>query len=476
MAAASSSRESRMAAARTPAERTLLCLQNLRVGSRVLAYYDPHDDYWHERVLLAQIAEHRFVVLTAHWDIYDEDLSQAMRLLPLGPRGGLPIPPPGGNLLRVDAARLAAELDQLYADGEELAAQVRAGEGLPPVAAAAACADGAAAAGPPGAVAPGGGAAAALGAVPGRAADAGAAAPDGVLRAPATALPAPAPAGAVWLAAEARGGFTLGTPIPADLLSATGQPRVVLGDRGIVLLASGAPLAVAVANTLDPGVERFSSISSDLRTLPVAYSPSGTRTRSFHDAVAKMSTTPFADWRIKGPRTTAWLLQKISEGGYTPLQRHFWWRSVQGLTASDAGVDDHHFLSELLQELTTYDQLNAGELVLAEIICRRYQLWEELYASSLREAEAGQDAAPWLDERAIFLGQERSRGSALVCPALEGWVAERLKEESAILKERRKGREERLLERGAENTGAPSGDTAAAAKAKGRGGRRGRGI
>ena len=63
----------------------------------------------------------------------------------------------------------------------------------------------------------------------------------------------------------------------------------------------------------------------------------------------------------------------------------------------------------------------------------------------------------------------------MVCPALESWVAEKLKEESAILKERRKGREERLLERGAD-AGAASGDAAAAAKARGRGGRRGRGA
>ena len=102
-----------MAAALTPAERTLRCLQSLRAGSRVLAYYDPRDDFWHERVLLAQVAEHRFVVLTAHWDIYGEDLSQAMRVLPPGPRGGLPAPALRGNIPRADADRLAAELDQL---------------------------------------------------------------------------------------------------------------------------------------------------------------------------------------------------------------------------------------------------------------------------------------------------------------------------------------------------------------------------
>ncbi|CAK0911511.1 unnamed protein product, partial [Prorocentrum cordatum] len=419
------------------------------VGSRALAYYDPRDDYWHERIMLAHIQDFRFVVLTAHWDIYDEDMSQALRLLPLGPRGGLPVPRPQGQILRVDNARLSAELQQLCDEAAQMALDIREEEGLPaPAAHQGVLADGeaealaeapapaalAAAARPAEPAAGGAAAAGALAAAPAAPLRAPAA---GALLAPAPPRPAAPPADAVWLSAETRGGFTAGAPIPPELLGADGQPQVVLGDRGVVVLASGVSLAVAVANILEAGAAALSSSGGDLRTLPVLYSPAGGRSRSFHDAVAKMSTTPFPDWRIKGPRTAAWLLEKISEAGYTPLQRHFWWRSIQGLTASDSGVDDHHFISEVLQELTTYDQLNAGELVVVEILCRRYQLWEELYASSLREAEAGQDAAPWLDERSIFLGQDRSRGSALVCPALESWVAEKLREESAILKERR---------------------------------------
>ncbi|CAK0845448.1 unnamed protein product, partial [Prorocentrum cordatum] len=437
------------------------------VGSRALAYYDPRDDYWHERIMLAHIQDFRFVVLTADWDIYDEDMSQALRLLPLGPRGGLPVPRPQGHILRVDNARLSAELQQLCDEAAQMALDIREEEGLPaPAAPHGVLADGvagalaeapapaalAAAARPAGPAVGGVAAAGALAAAPAAPHRAPAA---GALLAPAPPRPAAPPADAVWLAAETRGGFTAGAPIPPELLGADGQPQVVLGDRGVVALAAGVSLAVAVADTLEAGTAALSSSGGDLRTLPVLYSPAGGRSRSFHDAVAKMSTTPFPDWRIKGPRTAAWLLEKISEAGYTPLQRHFWWRSIQGLTASDSGVDDHHFISEVLQELTTYDQLNAGELVAVEILCRRYQLWEELYASSLREAEAGQDAAPWLDERSIFLGQDRSRGSALVCPALESWVAEKLREESAILKERRKGREERLLERGVDGGAAP---------------------
>ena len=44
------------------------------------------------------------------------------------------------------------------------------------------------------------------------------------------------------------------------------------------------------------------------------------------------------------------------------------------------------------------------------------------------------------------MGQRYNRGAALVCPLLEGHVADVLKDRSAIQKERRKAREERTLQ------------------------------
>ncbi len=46
------------------------------------------------------------------------------------------------------------------------------------------------------------------------------------------------------------------------------------------------------------------------------------------------------------------------------------------------------------------------------------------------------------------MGIDSSSGSALVMPELKEFVAERLEKEARILKERRKGREERLLAKG----------------------------
>ena len=70
--------------------------------------------------------------------------------------------------------------------------------------------------------------------------------------------------------------------------------------------------------------------------------------------------------------------------------------------------------------------------------------WGGHGAHSLKQADAGADAAPWMDERTLFLG-ERNRGHALISPELEERVANELAKESAILKERRYAREEKLL-------------------------------
>ena len=126
----------------------------------------------------------------------------------------------------------------------------------------------------------------------------------------------------------------------------------------------------------------------------------------------------------------------------------------------------------MLETAMVYDQLNVSELATFELMARRYQLWEEKYAGPMRTAETGDGAEDWLDERRLFLGQRRTTGHALVCPALESWIAERLREESAVLKERRKGREERQLARGVD---VPHGDPSAGAspnapKGTGRGG------
>ncbi len=52
---------------------------------------------------------------------------------------------------------------------------------------------------------------------------------------------------------------------------------------------------------------------------------------------------------------------------------------MQRLSASDAFVDDHLFISEVLETVLSYDQFNCGEIAVFEVAARRYQLCEEFY-------------------------------------------------------------------------------------------------
>ncbi|CAK0841047.1 unnamed protein product [Prorocentrum cordatum] len=344
-------------------------LESLSIGCRVLAYYDRDDNYWHERYIIGKVTDTRFIVVTPHFDIYEEDFSESLALCLIGPRGGLPTKL-NGHVLRLDMDRFRRNEARLLGEGRQLAKEIR----------------------------------------------------------------------------EERAGYRPGDEVGLR------QPEVVLGDRGVCELTDGTALAVAKEGTLESTATPRATAEQDLRTLPVRYDARGIRGRDFTDAVDRMSSTAMPDWPIKGPRTTLWLVQQFRRLGQTPLQRHQWWRQTQNLTAADAGVDEHQFLSELLEMGAQTDQLNEGELAVYETVARRYQLWEEIYANRLREHESGalrsSGSSAWLDEREIFLGQERGRGGALVCPELQTWVAERLQAEAAVLKERRKGREEKILARG----------------------------
>ena len=215
-------------------------------------------------------------------------------------------------------------------------------------------------------------------------------------------------------------------------------------------------------------------VVDDVRALAVKYQPgqSNQRGRSFADGVASAVEHPFTDWPIPGPRTCKWLLSAFVSSDTTPNRRRYWWRSTLGLGANDDGVEEHQFLSELLEASMHFDQLNSPDLVVLEHISRRYQLWEEIYADVLRDKSNGARGSRGLDteERSLYLGTGASTTAALVAPELQAHVATKAGERSAILRERRKGREERLLAATDSTTSpSPSGNDKKGARAKGKG-------
>ncbi|CAK0847428.1 unnamed protein product, partial [Prorocentrum cordatum] len=99
-------------------------LETLQVGTRVLAYYEQEDNYWHERILVGRITATRWVVVTPHFDIYEEDFADALQLCPVGPLGGLPAKL-SGHILRMDMGRYKRNEARLLAEGEQLASEIR---------------------------------------------------------------------------------------------------------------------------------------------------------------------------------------------------------------------------------------------------------------------------------------------------------------------------------------------------------------
>ena len=178
--------------------------------------------------------------------------------------------------------------------------------------------------------------------------------------------------------------------------------------------------------------------------MAVAFDEQGQRHRSWKSVCDESSEDAWEDWPVRGPRTVQWVARFIERAHRTPTNHHTTWRSLCRLQATDAGVAEHETLCRALEALGSYDQINVCNSAAAEVLVRKLQVIEEKHRDRLLQNTGGAVD----DDVHLFLGTEAgTRGGACVCPALQGWIAEELARESAILKERRKAREERQLAR-----------------------------
>ena len=415
---------------------TSVNLDGLQPGDRILVSYEDDPACWmHERLCLAQVGRRIWVMATPHFDIYQEDLDEYTSTHPVGKLGGVDASLMGRQRVMFKPDELRTQRTRLLADGEEEARALRAADFVPN----------------------------ALEGAPQGARGSTTTLP---LRQPfPTALGVPDPH-SVWVALEAAGGYCIGDVVRHD-------PNMpCIGDRGLLLLpgargTGNQSMAVGRVGTVDipaaPG-----TVVDDMRTMAVKYRAGQThiRGRPFPDGVASSVEHPFTDWPVPGPRTCQWLLAAFVAADTTPLRRHYWWRSTLGLGANGDGVEEHHFLSEMLELSVTFDQLNAPDLAVCEHISRRYQALEESYAIELRDKTDGTQIGKALnsDERSLYLGTGTSSTTALVCPELQSHVSSKVGEKSAILRERRKAREEQVA--AAAYASAPTGKAKAKAKGK----------
>ena len=88
-----------------------------------------------------------------------------------------------------------------------------------------------------------------------------------------------------------------------------------------------------------------------------------------------------------------------------------------------------------------FDQLQAAELSVIELVARRAQLIELKY----RDKVVGGGMGGTVDEYVfLYMGAGRTRGLLMISPALEEYVAGELFKETSAAKERRMLREERV--------------------------------
>ena len=223
-----------------------------------------------------------------------------------------------------------------------------------------------------------------------------------------------------------------GGDLPASARSGVETPR---GASGLDALRD------ALGRAEKPVKAAVEDDGGDVRTLPLRYDKNGERYREFRDGVERCDPTTFTDFPVRGPRTTAWVLRFMTENGGTPMGRHAKFRSEAKVTNACPGVATHESLCKILQTALVYDQVDASNLACMELVVREIQMIEEKYAEKM-EGEEGHRA-----EAHLFLGSSSSRGNVCVDPSLRSWIAEEMRGEAAVLKERRKAREERMLTR-----------------------------
>ena len=167
----------------------------------------------------------------------------------------------------------------------------------------------------------------------------------------------------------------------------------------------------------------------DARTLEVRYGASGERQRNFKETVSELQQVEFDDWPLE-PRTSLSYLKAVAPVAESAFGQHLSWIQQSRIPENDRVVYENEVLSRALDLAITYDNLNVVNLASFELLIRRKQLLAEAYSyGGSTPSYAGADH---------FMGTSYRPGGAIVVPELTKHVADRMHQESQILKERRK--------------------------------------
>ena len=99
----------------------------------------------------------------------------------------------------------------------------------------------------------------------------------------------------------------------------------------------------------------------------------------------------------------------------------------------------HDSLRQMLETAVCYDQLDVGNPATMEFLCRQIQIIEEQLKDKFY-AGTGESAI----DLHLMSGLS-NRAKLCICPSLSTFVASEAAKDTAVMKERRKAREERAL-------------------------------
>lgn len=163
------------------------------------------------------------------------------------------------------------------------------------------------------------------------------------------------------------------------------------------------------------------------------------RFREFRDAVHKCEAHVWPDWPVLGPRIVMWVPRWMVSRGGTPLQWHALWKSNGRLQDTELTVLHNESGFRVLETSLCYDQLNAGSSAALELVCRQIQIAEDKLSHRFEDSNSDTHSDYYL------MSGAQSRSQLCICPELKTWISGEMQKESAVLKERRKAREERHL-------------------------------
>ena len=200
------------------------------------------------------------------------------------------------------------------------------------------------------------------------------------------------------------------------------------------MVMSPTPALVEVGGASAADGARPEKAGADSRVLDIRTDEAGERWRTVPEAHAASREVAFEDWPIDGGRSAQWTLKMLRRGNKSFLGSHTDWVKNSGVRATDRAVHEHAVLSKALETAVSWDQLNITNCACMEVLIKRRMLLEDAYK--------GRPEAPRFEGAEHFMGWSMDEGGEIVDPDAVRVRSNRLKEETAVLRELRLKREE----------------------------------